>query len=117
LLLCSQEKDKPNSTTMNGSTGGIGTAEQMGVKMEPAEAESYSMSGSSGVVASIGSHNGINYVSPEQEELINRLVYFQDEYEQPNEEDVKRITVRMSSRARSIIIILMCPLIIIVSPL
>lgn len=89
-----KEKDKPNSTTMNGgSPGGIGTAaEQLGVKMEPAEVD-YSMSGNSGTVASIGSHNGLNYVSPEQEELINRLVYFQDEYEQPNEEDVRKITV------------------------
>ncbi|NP_001152829.1 ecdysone receptor isoform B1 [Nasonia vitripennis] len=87
-----KEKDKPNSTTMNGgSPGGIGPAEQMGVKMEPAEVD-YSMSGNSGTVASIGSLNGLNYVSPEQEELINRLVYFQDEYEQPNEEDVRRIT-------------------------
>ena len=96
-----QEKDKPNSTTMNGSPGGIGPAEQMGVKMEPAEAESYSLSGSSGSVASVDSHNGINYVSPEQEELISRLVYFQDKYEQPDQEDVKKITVSMLGPLRS----------------
>jgi len=35
--------------------------------------------------------NGIKPLSPEQEELIHRLVYFQDEYEQPSEEDLKRI--------------------------
>jgi hypothetical protein len=33
-------------------------------------------------------------LSVEQEELINRLVYFQDEFEQPNEDDLKRLTVR-----------------------
>ena len=38
--------------------------------------------------------NGVKPVSPEQEELIHRLVYFQNEYEQPSEEDLKRITVR-----------------------
>jgi hypothetical protein len=39
--------------------------------------------------------NGVKPVSPEQEELIHRLVYFQNEYEQPSEEDLKRITVRI----------------------
>uniref|UniRef100_A0A0A9VV31 Ecdysone receptor n=1 Tax=Lygus hesperus TaxID=30085 RepID=A0A0A9VV31_LYGHE len=34
---------------------------------------------------------GIKPVSPEQQELINRLVYFQSEYEHPSEEDVRRI--------------------------
>ncbi|KAJ8679539.1 hypothetical protein QAD02_015326 [Eretmocerus hayati] len=77
-----KEKDKPTNPTINGTTGGIGTVEPVGVKLEPADVDPYSMSGSS----------GMNYVSPEQEELINRLVYFQDEYEQPNEEDLKRIT-------------------------
>lgn len=37
--------------------------------------------------------NGVKPVSPEQEELIHRLVYFQNEYEQPSEEDLKRIEV------------------------
>lgn len=40
--------------------------------------------------------NGLKPVSPEQEELIHRLVYFQNEYEQPSEEDLKRITVSRS---------------------
>ena len=30
-------------------------------------------------------------LKPEEEELINRLVYFQDEFEQPSGEDLKRI--------------------------
>lgn len=33
-------------------------------------------------------------LSVEQEELINRLVYFQDEFEQPSDDDLKRLTVR-----------------------
>ena len=80
---------------MNGSPGSISGmgAEQMGVKMEPAEAECLSMSGSSNVGTTPASHNGVKPVSPEQEELIHRLVYYQSEYEQPNEDDIKRITV------------------------
>ncbi len=37
--------------------------------------------------------NGGRSLSVEQEELINRLVYFQDEFEQPSEEDLKRLSV------------------------
>ncbi|CAH0556059.1 unnamed protein product, partial [Brassicogethes aeneus] len=37
------------------------------------------------------STNGVKPISPEQEELIHRLVYFQNEYEHPSDEDVKRI--------------------------
>lgn len=37
--------------------------------------------------------NGTKPISAEQEELIHRLVYFQNEYEQPSEEDLKRISV------------------------
>jgi len=37
--------------------------------------------------------NGVKPISPEQEELIHRLVYFQNEYEQPSDEDLKRISV------------------------
>ena len=39
------------------------------------------------------SANGVKPISPEQEELIHRLVYFQNEYEQPSDEDLKRISV------------------------
>jgi hypothetical protein len=45
--------------------------------------------------------NGVKPVSPEQEELIHRLVYFQNEYEQPSEEDLKRITVRVPEFSKS----------------
>ncbi|XP_018560858.1 ecdysone receptor isoform X2 [Anoplophora glabripennis] len=66
-----KEKDKPNSTT-NGSPEMI--------KLEP------ELSDSEKTLT-----NGVKPISPEQEELIHRLVYFQNEYEHPSEEDVKRI--------------------------
>ncbi|KAG5312595.1 ECR protein, partial [Acromyrmex insinuator] len=87
-----KEKDKPNSTTMNGSPSSAGMGDQMGVKIEPAEAESLSMSGSSGILTPINPYTCVKPISPEQEELINRLVSFQCEFEQPSEEDLKRIT-------------------------
>lgn len=87
-----KEKDKPNSTTMNGSPGSAGMGEQVGVKMEPAEAESLSMSGSSGILTPVSPYTCVKPISPEQEELINRLVSFQCEFEQPSEDDLKRIT-------------------------
>lgn len=36
-------------------------------------------------------------ISPEQEELIHRLVYFQNEYEHPSDDDVKRIIVSIQN--------------------
>lgn len=78
---------------MNGSPGSGIRSDQMGVKIEPAEAESLSTSGSSGILTPVSPYGYIKPISPEQEELIHRLVYFQNEYEQPSEEDLKRITV------------------------
>ncbi|XP_032676757.1 ecdysone receptor isoform X1 [Odontomachus brunneus] len=92
-----KEKDKPNSTTMNGSPGSAGMGDQMSVKIEPAEAESLSMSGSSGILTPVSPYACVKPptptpISPEQDELINRLVSFQCQFEQPSEEDLKRIT-------------------------
>ena len=39
------------------------------------------------------SNGGVKPLSPEQEELINRLVYFQEEFDQPSEEDLRKISV------------------------
>ena len=82
---------------MNGSWGDIG--ELPNVSTEPAEAESYSMSGSSsgssGLTSDVVPHSGINYVNTEQEELITTLGYLQDEYEKPDEEIVSRMMVRL----------------------
>jgi len=80
---------------MNGSPGSANMGDSMGVKIEPAEAESLSMSGSSGILTPVSPYACAKPISPEQEELINRLVSFQCEFEQPSEEDLKRITVRM----------------------
>lgn len=71
-----KEKDKPNSTT-NGSPEMI--------KLEP-EMFFLQLSDTEKTLT-----NGVKPISPEQEELIHRLVYFQNEYEHPSEEDVKRI--------------------------
>ncbi|XP_069683904.1 ecdysone receptor-like isoform X2 [Periplaneta americana] len=70
-----KDKDKPNSTT-NGSPEVV-MMKEPDQKAEPEK---------------LPSINGVKPVSPEQEELIHRLVYFQNEYEQPSEEDLKRIT-------------------------
>lgn len=41
-------------------------------------------------------------LSVEQEELINRLVYFQDEFEQPSEEDLKRLSVSLTNNTNEL---------------
>ncbi|XP_063233118.1 ecdysone receptor isoform X5 [Bacillus rossius redtenbacheri] len=71
-----KDKDKPNSTT-NGSPEMVGMKDPDLKQLEP---EKSPLS------------NGVKPVSPEQEELIHRLVYYQNEYEQPSEDDLKRIT-------------------------
>ncbi len=46
------------------------------------------------MVVRTGLH-GVKPLSPEQEELINRLVYFQEEFDQPSEDDMTKISVRL----------------------
>lgn len=79
---------------MNGSPRSM-SIDSVGVKIEPSEAECLPMSGgsSSGIIPSI-SQSSTKPVTPEQEELIHRLVYFQNVYEHPSEEDLARIMVR-----------------------
>lgn len=90
-----KEKDKPNSTT-NGSPEMI--------KMEPEVINDNYLCfllGGNGFNLQLSDSekqstvNGVSPILPEQEELIHRLVYFQNEYEHPSEEDVKRIMVNM----------------------
>lgn len=78
---------------MNGSSSSGIRSDQMGVKIEPAEAEALSTSGSSGILTPVSPSSYVKSLTPEQEELIHRLVYFQNTYEQPSEENLKRITV------------------------
>nr|BAM66821.2 ecdysone receptor isoform A [Periplaneta americana] len=68
-----KDKDKPKSTT-NGSPEVV-MMKETGTK----------------VPEKLPTVNGVKPVSPEQEELITRLVYFQNEYP-PSEERLKRIT-------------------------
>ncbi|XP_063901760.1 ecdysone receptor-like isoform X3 [Zophobas morio] len=87
-----KEKDKPNSTT-NGSPDIV--------KVEPEVSNCRSARDLQFLQCDFfGSQlsdspktlcNGNKGISPEQEELIHRLVYFQNEYEHPSDEDVKRI--------------------------
>ncbi|XP_054286575.1 ecdysone receptor isoform X8 [Macrosteles quadrilineatus] len=69
-----KDKDKPVSST-NGSP-------EMRIDQDNSEDTRYGVATPS---------FGVKPLSPEQEELIHRLVYFQNEYEQPSEEDLKRI--------------------------
>lgn len=78
-----KEKDKPNSTT-NGSP------EMIKVEPEVSDFASFIFKHLSDS-EKISTINGVKPISPEQEELIHRLVYFQNEYEHPSEDDVKRI--------------------------
>uniref|UniRef100_A0A8D8MFR8 Ecdysone receptor n=2 Tax=Cacopsylla melanoneura TaxID=428564 RepID=A0A8D8MFR8_9HEMI len=74
-----KDKNKPNSTTTEPSP-------------EMVKTESNSQPSSDGASSRVTSQqSGIKPVSPEQEELIHRLVYFQNEYEHPSEEDIKKI--------------------------
>ncbi|KDR08757.1 Ecdysone receptor, partial [Zootermopsis nevadensis] len=87
-----KDKDKPNSTT-NGSpevTTGLRAATSRKATIFKS-AVNLCHQGDRGI-KKLPSVNGVKPVSPEQEELIHRLVYFQNEYEQPSEEDLKRIT-------------------------
>lgn len=92
-----KEKDKPNSTT-NGSPEMI----KLEPEVRPSEGRMcgavadglFGLQLSDSERQSTTNVNGVKPISPEQEELIHRLVYFQNEYEHPSEEDVKRIMVR-----------------------
>uniref|UniRef100_A0A0C9R0J0 Ecdysone receptor n=1 Tax=Fopius arisanus TaxID=64838 RepID=A0A0C9R0J0_9HYME len=87
------DKDKPNSTTMNGSPGSISGMGTDQIKIEPSEVDCLPMN--SGSTDSLtGIQNGLSVVNPEQAGLIQRLVYFQGRYENPSPEDLERITHR-----------------------
>lgn len=70
-----KEKDKPNSTTKD--------------SVSPDKEEKSMVLGSN----TTNIANGVKQLSPQQEEIIKQLVYFQDVHESPSEADIKRITV------------------------
>jgi len=72
-----KDKDKPNSTTLSPTPKDI-----LEIKEERLCPSVPSMK-----LRSTG-----RSLSVEQEELINRLVYFQDEFEQPSDDDLRRLT-------------------------
>lgn len=79
---------------MNGSPASLSGSgiEHVGVKTEPMETDSLSSSSNRSVRVET-TNNGVKPLSPEQEQLINRVVYFQTVFEHPNQEDVKNIAV------------------------
>lgn len=79
-----KEKDKPNSTTQSP------TPKEGEIKEERISLISGNTERSTSKLRPTG-----RSLSVEQEELINRLVYFQDEFEQPTEDDLKRSSVRL----------------------
>ncbi|KAI4461440.1 knirps-related protein-related [Holotrichia oblita] len=99
-----KEKDKPNSTT-NGSPELIKLEPEVCIFPHASKDSRVSLSKIykneivmfSNIISQLSDSeklspiNGVKPISPEQEELIHRLVYFQNEYEHPSEEDVKRI--------------------------
>ncbi|RWS26353.1 ecdysone receptor-like protein [Leptotrombidium deliense] len=70
-----KEKDKPNSTTKDASP-------------EKDESKTILMSSHSSNIMS----NGVRPLTQHQEDMIKKLVYFQEEFESPADEDVKKIT-------------------------
>lgn len=73
---------------MNGSPGG--ESADHSVKMEPTDVE-YSLLSGSSVGPPSTWPNGIKPISSEQEELIRSLVFFQNEFEHPTQEEIGKI--------------------------
>ncbi|XP_015787515.1 ecdysone receptor isoform X1 [Tetranychus urticae] len=73
-----KEKDKPNSTTKDASPDKEDKTLVLGTKTPTTTPTLPS--------------NGIKPLSPQQEDIIKQLVYYQDLHESPSETDVKRVT-------------------------
>ncbi|CAL8148030.1 unnamed protein product [Orchesella dallaii] len=78
-----KERDKPNSTTQSP------TPKEVEIKVIKEERLMNTSENRLAGKLAVGAGRSL---SVEQEELINRLVYFQDEFEQPSEEDLKRLS-------------------------
>lgn len=110
-----KDKDKPNSTTKdNGSAGAVHSPltpqmiqeeKPLTPQMPTAAAWNGSPNGASNALAGL---NGVTVVteltveaskrlSAEQEDVIKKLVYYQDEFESPSEDDIKKIAVSLHS--------------------
>lgn len=77
-----KEKDKPNSTTKDSS---------------PDKEEKPLILGNNQIVNIANNANlmpgGVNPLTQHQEDMIKKLVFYQEEFESPSEDDVKKITV------------------------
>ena len=80
-----KEKDKPNSTTKDGSPD----KEDKTMVMSPLSVQS-------------NHRNGVKALTPDQENMIRALVYYQDLHESPSEAEVKKITVSNTALERSL---------------
>ncbi|XP_065342084.1 ecdysone receptor-like isoform X2 [Cloeon dipterum] len=87
-----KDKDKPNSTTCGSSPESVVREPESRVSSisngHPTPAQRKPILKMQDVAPP---SNGGKAISPEQEELIARLVFFQNEYEQPPADDLKRI--------------------------
>lgn len=82
-----KEKDKPNSTTKDASpekdekpTIILGTNQVVNINNN---------------ALSAGHLNGTKPLTQHQEEMIKKLVFYQEEFESPSEDEVKKTTVRI----------------------
>ncbi|CAG0896225.1 unnamed protein product [Darwinula stevensoni] len=82
-----KDKDRPNSTTSCSPEGPPPPSEKVPSFNRP---PALPRDGSACLM--LDGNGLVRRLSPEQEELINRLVYFQEEFEQPSEDDIKKIT-------------------------
>lgn len=76
-----KDKDKPNSTTKDA--------------MSPEKDDKANIF----TTTNGNINNGNKLLTHTQEEMIKKLVYFQEEFESPSEEDVKKITVSIALSA------------------
>merc|ERR1712071_394045 len=76
-----KEKDRPNPTS-------LGSPDMK----EPEVKVIHQLHLTEEKPTAILSSNGVKPLSPEQNELINRLVHFQEEFDQPSEEDLRNIS-------------------------
>jgi len=87
-----KDKDKPNSTTKEGLHS-PGTPQMIEEKQPPTP----QMPTTPWTNGNIELPEISKKLSSQQEDVIKKLVYYQDEFESPSEDDIKRIAVSESN--------------------
>lgn len=85
-----KDKDKPNSTTKDGHLS-PGTPQMINDDKQPSTPQmqtNWCTQNGTEVV-----ENSNKKLSPHQESVIKKLVYYQEEFESPSEDDIKKIAV------------------------